>query len=99
MASSEKGHGRLAASAEVRPVATSFIILAVLSAGVVFFSWILLVLQKNDLLIWALQSDPLFLWSSILAVLGLVYAAWRSDPGSRSRRAWGIMASAQALSL
>ena len=99
MASSEKGHGRLDASAEVRPVATSFIILAILSACAVFFSWILLVLQKNDLLIWALQSDPLFLWSSILAVLGLVYAAWRSDPGSRSRLAWGIMASAQALSL
>lgn len=99
MASSEKGHGWLAASAEVRPVATSFIILAILSACAVFFSWILLVLQKNDLLIRALQSDPLFLWSSVLAVLGLVYAAWRSDPGSRSRIAWGIMASAQALSL
>lgn len=99
MASSEKEHGRLAAFAEVRSVATSFIILAVLSACAVFFSWILLVLQKNNLLIRALQSDPLFLWSSILAVFGLVYAAWRSDPGSRSRLAWGIMASAQALSL
>lgn len=99
MASSEKGHGRLVASAEVRPVAISFIILAVLSACAVFFSWILLVLQKNDLLIRALQSDPLFLWSSILAALGLVYAAWRSDPGSRSRLAWGIMASAQVLNL
>ena len=80
-------------------MATSFIVLAVLSACVVFFFWILLILQKNDLLIWALQSDPLFIWSSTLAVLGLVFAAWRSDPGSRSRLAWGIMACAQALNL
>ncbi len=58
-----------------------------------------MVLQKNDLLIQALQSDPLFLWSSIFAVLCLAYAAWQSDPRSRFRLAWGIMASAQALSL
>jgi len=99
MASSEKWYSRLDASAEIRPVATSFIILAVLSACAVFFFWIILILQKNDLLIWALQSDPLFPWASILAVLGLVYAAWRSDPASKSRLAWGIMASAQALNI
>ena len=72
---------RLAGSAEIRRVAASFFIAAALSGCIEAFSWALLAAQKNDLLIRALQNDPLFPWCSLLAVLGLVYAAWRSDPG------------------
>jgi len=66
MASSEKGMAELDASAEVRPVATSFIILASYQP-VQFLLLDLIGPAKEHLLIWALQSDPLF--------FGLAY--WR----------------------
>ncbi|HWQ20160.1 MAG TPA: PAS domain S-box protein, partial [Methanotrichaceae archaeon] len=78
-------------------MAASFFIAAALSGCIEAFSWALLAAQKNELLVQALEDNPLFPWSSFMAVIGLGYAAWRSEPKSRSRLAWGIMAFAQAL--
>lgn len=59
----------------------------------------MVVLGKDSLMLATLQGDPPIPWSGLLAVMGLAYASLRSEPESRSRRAWGVMAVALALNL